>query len=50
MKRLEKKKLVLTKVDVRTLVLTRLQLGQVAGASGAAGPCPGITPTCTDKK
>jgi hypothetical protein len=40
MKRTEKKKLVLTKVDVRTVVLTPMQLQHVVGATGNH-PCCG---------
>jgi hypothetical protein len=40
MKRTEKKKLVLTKIDVRTIVLTPMQLQQVVGATGNH-PCCG---------
>ena len=49
MKRTEKKKLVLTKHELR--VLTKLELEQVPGASGhAGGGCGGGSPTCTNQK
>jgi hypothetical protein len=41
MKRTEKKKLVLTKIDVRTAALTPKQLQQVVGATGNH-PCCGF--------
>ena len=44
MKRTEKKKLVLTKSDLR--ILTKLELKTVPGASGLHG-CGNISPGCT---
>jgi hypothetical protein len=51
MKRTEKKKLVLTKRDLRALtVLTTPELQQVAGASGnKPGGCGGSSNNCPDQ-